>query len=191
MRSFWENLRWHGLVIGLAAVLAVLASLQYHSSRQISDATTQQMRASLQGALMDFRQGVERELTPLCRAWEADSGGSHSRVLQEYVSRLERWRRAAAHPDLVADVFLSRAADTPQPQLLRLNSNHNGFEAAAWPPEFAQLRHRLLEIGRDLNPPATTSPRPPLFWLIDQNIEALVHPVFEINEGAGSKRSLR
>jgi len=168
-----------------------LAWLQYRSSRQISDATTQQMRASLQGALMDFRQGLDRELTPLCRAWEADSRGPRSIVLQEYVNRSERWRRAAAHPDLVADVFLWQAVDTPQSQLLRLNANHNGFEPAAWPPEFARLRHRLLEIGRDLNPPATTSPRPPLFWLIDQNVGALVHPVFEINEGAGSKRSLR
>jgi len=172
-------------------VLAVLAWLQYRSSRQISDATTQQMRASLQGALMDFRQGVERELTPLCRAWEADSGGTRSRVLQEYVNRSERWRRVAAHSDLVADVLLWRAVNTQQPQLLRLNSNHNGFEVAAWPPEFARLRHRLLEIGRDLNPPAASLPRPPLFWLIDQDLAALVHPVFEAKGRTDSEGSTR
>ena len=62
-----ENFRWYGMVLGLAAILALLAVLQYRSSKAVAEATTDQMRSSLQGSLMDVRQGLERELAPLCR----------------------------------------------------------------------------------------------------------------------------
>src|SRR6266849_2373436 len=100
-----ENVRWYALVAGLAVVLAFLAVLQYRASRQVSDATTEQMRTSLQGSLMDLRQGLERELAPLCRELQAESGVPRQPALQEYVDRFERWHRAAAHPGLVADIF--------------------------------------------------------------------------------------
>src|SRR5712692_5810287 len=106
-----ENVRWYALVVGLAAVLALLAVLQYRASRQVSDATTEQMRASLQGSLMDLRQGLEGELAPLCRELEAESGVPAQNALSEYVDRFERWHRAAAHPRLVADVFVWRIAE--------------------------------------------------------------------------------
>ena len=44
-------------------MLVFLALLQYRSSRRVSDATTQQMRLTLLGSLMDVRQGLERELS--------------------------------------------------------------------------------------------------------------------------------
>jgi hypothetical protein len=64
---WFENAKWYALAGGLAAVLALLAALQYESSRQISHATTEQMLANLEGALMNLRRGLESELTPLCR----------------------------------------------------------------------------------------------------------------------------
>jgi len=136
-----ENVRWYALVVGLAVVLALLAALQYRSSKQVSDATTEQMRTSLQGSLMDLRQGLERELAPMCRELQAESGVPRESALPEYANRFERWHRAAAHPGLVADVFVWRTDAALQ--LLRLNSNRSEFEAAEWPSEFASLRQRL------------------------------------------------
>jgi signal transduction histidine kinase len=138
-----ENVRWYALLVGLAAVLALLAGLQYRASRQVSDATTEQMRASLQGSLLELRQGLERELAPLCRELQAESRVPRQKALPEYIKRFERWHRAAAHPGLVADVFVWHGVDTAHPQFLRLNSNRNEFEAAEWPSEFASLRQRL------------------------------------------------
>ncbi len=167
----YENVRWYALVVGLAAVLALLALLQYRSSRQVSDATTEQMRASLQGSLMDLRQGLERELAPLCRELEAESGVPAQNALPEYVDRFERWHRAAAHPRLVTDVFVWRAADGAHPQFLRLNPNRNEFEGAEWPSKFASLRQRLQEMTTQfgdqtirhagLDQPSNSQPLPP------------------------------
>lgn len=51
-----ENLRWYGLVAGMAAVLAMLAALQYRSVEQVSKAKTEQMLSGLSGSLLDVRQ---------------------------------------------------------------------------------------------------------------------------------------
>jgi signal transduction histidine kinase len=200
-----ENVRWYALVGGLAVVLALLAWLQYRSSRQLSDAHTEQMRTSLQGSLMDLRQGLERELAPLCRELQAESVVPGQ---PEYVNRFERWHRAAAHPRLIADVFVWRAAAGAHSQFLRLNPNRDEFEAAEWPSEFRSLRQRLQGMTRDFGeqrlgpggPDQSPDSRPGsvradqsgppsggrLPWMIDQNIPALVHPVLEVDGGSPS-----
>jgi hypothetical protein len=151
----YENVRWYALVFGLAAVLALLALLQYRSSRQVSDATTEQMRASLQGSLMDLRQGLERELAPLCRELQAESGVPAQNALPQYVDRFERWHRAAAHPRLVADILVWRAADTAHHKFLRLNLDRNEFEATEWPSKFQSLRQRLQELTPEFSDQTT------------------------------------
>ena len=197
-----ENPRWYALVLGLAIVLIFLGLLQYRSSRQVSDATTEQMRASLQGSLMDFRQGVERELTPLCREFRPDTEIARSTALQEYANQLDRWRRTAAHPSLVADVYVWRAIDGDNPDFLELNGEHP--ETAShrpikndWPMAYMQLRQRLRPLSAqfrsyggadaianapnkpaaDHSPLALGPPSSP--WMIDESIPALVHPVLE------------
>jgi signal transduction histidine kinase len=205
-----ENVRWYTLVVGLAAVLALLAVLQYRSSRQVSDATTEQMLASLQGSLLDLRQGLERELAPVCRELQTESRVPTQSNSSDYVDRVERWHRAGAHPGLVADVFLWRAAETAHPVFLRLNSNRTQFEPAEWPSEFGPLRQRLQGMmpefgakadgpgGPDEPPdsrpgpgsadPFRPAPRVWLPWMIDQNVAALVHPVLEVDRSASGTR---
>jgi len=155
-----ENLRWYVLVLGLAAVLVFLALLQYRSTRQVSDATTQQMRASLQGSLMDFRQGVERELAPLCREFQADYEIPRATASQEYARRVDRWRQASTHPKLVAEVYVWRVIDGESPEFLRLNGKRPEVAAADlpvdppmdppindWPAAYSPLRQRLRQMS--------------------------------------------
>jgi signal transduction histidine kinase len=192
---FSPNVLWYALVLGLVAVLIFLGLLQYRSSRQVSDATTGQMRASLQGSLMDFRQGVERELTSLCREFQADSEIPRAVALQEYANRVDRWRRAAAHPSLVADVYVWRAINGDNPEFLQLNGKPAKIAATDWPAEYLPLRQRLQQMSPHLrgyrptaavtNAPRTPdhlppAPAPPSFpWMIDESIPALVNPVLE------------
>jgi signal transduction histidine kinase len=147
-----ENFRWYGMVLGLVAVLTLLAVLQYQSARAVSDATTAQMQASLQGSLMDVRQGLERELTPLCRELQSGSDAPRQNELDEYVLRFDRWRRAAAHPNLVEAVYVLRQSNAPQLQLLKLNSTRTTFEPATWPAEFENLHHRLVDLTPSVAP---------------------------------------
>jgi signal transduction histidine kinase len=155
-----ENVRWYGMVVGLAAVLVLLAILQYRSGEAVSQATSEQMRASLEGSLLDVRQGLERELTPLCREMESDSDNSNDSP--DYAARFERWRNATAHPGLVEQVFVWRERNTPHSQLYQLSSKRTSFEPAEWSPELTRLRDQVLKGNSALGvPPIGDSNREP------------------------------
>ena len=172
-----ENLRWYGMVLGLVAVLIMLAILQYRSVKAVSQVTTAQMRASLQGSLMDVRQGVERELAPLTRELQFGMGSPKPIGTQEIAGRMERWRRSASHPDLVEDVYIWQPTDQGAAPLVRLNPAHNAFETATWPEKLTELHRHLVDSnpgfggggggpdGNDSNqaPPGNTAAQhPPL-----------------------------
>ena len=157
------------MVLGLAAILALLAVLQYRSSKAVAEATTDQMRSSLQGSLMDVRQGLERELAPLCRELQTQSDTDHQNASQDYLTRFERWRGATAHPNLVADLYLWTPQNENHPaQLLELNPGRTAFAPASWPDKLTRLQQRLTiperpPFAEQGNPPPGSHPpeRPP------------------------------
>jgi hypothetical protein len=51
---------------------------------------------------MDLRQGLERELTSICREFQAGDV-PHESAVQSYAADFERWRRATSHPDLISN----------------------------------------------------------------------------------------
>jgi signal transduction histidine kinase len=191
-----ENGRWYALVAGLGAVLTLLAVLQYESSRQISDATTEQMLNNLDGALLNLRLGLESELAPLCRKLQQNETESRARTLAEYARQFENWRRGAAHPGLAAAVYAWRPADTEPGKFFRLDLQRNEFRPAEWPSDFAVLRRRLQEItvradsggprGAGEDRPRVDSWAP--VWMIDEGMLVLVHPT---PAGLGTRRSHR
>jgi len=199
-----ENNRWYLLVLGLAVVLALLAVLQFRSTKQVSDATTEHMRTTLQDSLLDLRQGVERELTPLCYQFEGDAGVRREVALQEYASRLDRWRYTAAHPALVSDLLIWRMTEGDQRELLQLKEG-NVLTRVAWPAEFAPLRDWLREIRPETlgfgaassqAAPHSDASKPsaihaPALWMIDENIPALLHPVLERSKTAHDREPPR
>jgi two-component system, OmpR family, sensor histidine kinase SenX3 len=199
-----ENDRWYLLVLGLAVVLALLAVLQFRSTKQVSDATTEHMRATLQDSLLDLRQGVERELTPLCYQFEGDAGIRQEAALQEYANRLDRWRYSAAHPALVSDLLVWQTAEGDQREVLRLKEG-NVLTRVALPAEFAPLRDWLREIRPETLGFAAASSqaaphsgaskrsaiRAPALWMIDESIPALLHPVLERRKAAHDREPPR
>jgi signal transduction histidine kinase len=142
---WFENAKWYALVGGLAAVLALLAGLQYESSKQLSHATTEQMLANLEGALMNLRGALEGELAPLCRELQQSETESRDSSLPDYARGLERWRRAATHPGLVTGVYIWQPTSSQSP-FSRLNLQTNEFESAEWPSDLTRLRQRLQEM---------------------------------------------
>jgi signal transduction histidine kinase len=196
----FENAKWYALIGGLAAVLALLAALQYESSRQLSHATSEQMRANLEGALMNLRRALDSELTPLCRELQQTDTEPRESSVPDYARGFDRWRRAAAHPGLVSGVYIWRPTNAKFSGFFRLNLQTNEFEPTEWPSDLTRLRQRLqemmpmhdvprdhppdhsapdgLESRRDRQPPHPPE-REPLGWMIDESVPLLVHPVMQ------------
>src|SRR5690349_20773161 len=93
------------VVVALAAVLVGLAVLQFRWSGELSEAATQRMQTALHSSLGNFRQDLARELAGICSGFQFN-GMDVSRDNKGISQWLERWRRTAAHPTLIANIYL-------------------------------------------------------------------------------------
>ncbi len=187
MKHPFKKVRWYVLLLGLAAALIILAVLQYRSARQLSEATSEQMRATLEASLMDFRRGLETELAPIIRDLQPAPDEQPQAYLQQLAGGFAEWRRTAAHPELVSNVFLGRWVGQDF-TCLRLDMARGQFLPVGWPSELQALRTQLermpANFDRDRHEfPAGAEPGPPpgppdfrgASWWMDEHVPALVH----------------
>jgi signal transduction histidine kinase len=177
-----------GVVAVLAAVLVLLAVLQYRWSLAVSRAERARIEASLNASVSQFRQEFNRELAQVCSAFHREPLPEPDTFWEAYAERYQAWSRTATHPDLVANVYVLRGEERGGSRLLLLHPTANQFEPADWPTQISGLRPRL---EKELRGPAEptgpeTRPSPPemrLFgWRFEERIPALVHPVYQMPE---------
>lgn len=142
----WENAKWYALVCSLTAVLALLAVLQYDSSKAVSGATAQQMLTSLAGSVANMRQGLETELTPLCRDLQIHKSAPGAATLQEYANAFERWKRGAVHPSLVSTIYIWQREANQSSNLFWLDSQSGKFVPVEWPSDLAVVRLGIQQM---------------------------------------------
>src|SRR6266853_6699047 len=148
-----------GAVPVLAAVLVLLAVLQYRWSGQVSAATRSQMELNLHAALMGFRQDLARELAavPLeLRGGIDDSGKPNAARLSQ---QFHQWQQGAAHPALVSRMYFWTSSD--KEHLLSLDPGREQMQAVEWPPNFDRLRQRLNQTAPPPDHSASAPHGPP------------------------------
>jgi signal transduction histidine kinase/type II secretory pathway pseudopilin PulG len=171
------------LVVVLAAVLALLAVLQYRWSLEISRAERTRIEASLNTSVNLFRQEFYRELTQIPTAFRSEPTAEPDDFWSSYAERYQEWTRTAAHPDLVANVFVWQAgASTPGrvARLLQLGLTDGQFEPVEWPASLSGLRARLEDEARQPPGPSPEGTPPELrsfSWTLEERIPALVRPI--------------
>ena len=167
--------------LALAAVLVVLAVLQYRWSHQVSEAATTRMHADLQSAMMNFRQDLSRELATMCLELQGDDASTVD--AKGLTQKLEHWQRTSSLNGLVASLYVWKRSDGASP-LLRLVPAQSRFEiTAAWPPALSKLRELLAsgpgdsraDIGRPEGGRQTEISRP-MIGGIDETIPVLIVP---------------
>lgn len=108
------------------------------------------MRASLQSSMVRFREDFSRELGNLAIAVQLDPGSAiDSKAAVEYVQRIESWKRAAAHPELLQGVYVFQH-DGNKSRLLRLNLSNDQFEPTEWPARLERLKQPLSMFSGDI-----------------------------------------
>jgi signal transduction histidine kinase len=163
----------------LAAVLVLLAVLQYRWSLEVSNAERARMKASLDQSISQFRQEFYRELAQVCSALHSEPAAEPGSIWASYAERYQSWARTAPRPDLVANVFVWQAGADTNSHLLLLRPALSRFEPVEMPASLAGLLARLEDYTRGpLHPPG---PDAHLFaWTLDDQIPALVHPVLRL-----------
>ena len=192
------------VVLGLAAVLAVLALLQYHWSGQVSQATSARMKAAMQSSMTAFREDLFRELASVCQSLDIPPAAQRE-SLDQYARAYEAWSRNAVYPSLVKNVYILSDITETKGRSFRLDLHNKKFEPGALAPELGQLAQLLQTTMSGVeyeqgDPSANRRPsRDPQFrprhrlpniglftWAIDQNVPALVRPIV-IHRGRGDR----
>jgi signal transduction histidine kinase len=175
------------LVAVLAAVLALLAVLQYRWSLEISRAERARIEASLNTSVNQFRQEFYRELTQVSTAFHGDPTAEPDDFWSSYADRYQEWARTATRPDLVANVFVWQASA----RLLQLRPADSRFEPVDWPASLLDLRaHLEADAQRPPGPGPEGGPPPELrsfSWTLEERIPALVRPIYNF-AGPGGRR---
>jgi signal transduction histidine kinase len=191
-------------VVGLlAAVLVLLAVLQYRWSLEISRAERTRIEASLNTSVNQFRQEFYRELAQVTTAFHSDPTAEPGDFWPPYAERYQAWVRTATRPDLVANVYVSQAGGPADAPLLLLRPAEDRFDPVEWPASLAGLRTRLTDESRQpqgqpqgpggelAGVPGGSPPAPEMrssVWTLEERIPALVHPVFNFSRPRGGPR---
>jgi len=179
------------LVTVLAAVLVLLAVLQYRWSVEISRAERTRIETSLNSSVNQFRKEFYRELEQVSIAFRGEPEVSGTNFWTDYAQRYQAWARTAAHPDLVANVYVLHAGESGDSRLLRLQPETNAFAPVDWPASLAPLRGALEGRLTHELPGPSPPPMPELrsfAWTLEQRVPALVHPVFNFGRNFGGPR---
>lgn len=145
-----ERIYWTAAATALAVTLCVLAVLQYHWSRELDEAASTRMRANLQASMAGVRLDLARELSSIPHAPQRDPAASGADQAAAYAGLLQSWKRSAAHPDLVTNVYLASQASLSQRGLLRLDIATGRYVATDWPSSLASLKESLKSVSEDL-----------------------------------------
>jgi len=204
-----ERVSSAAIVIALAVVVLVLAVVQYRWSTQVSEVAGMRMKANLQASLTGFRQDLYHELSAVCLALQLSRRSASEQSWSQSAHYFKLWSRSAAHPGLVANLYVWKNVDTQHAEFLRFDNEADEFKVAQWPPGFDSLHNKLRPISAgqsahvairaqalDVKASAQanrpflitgTRPRLPELvpWGIDQDIPALVSPLFEPHGNTG------
>lgn len=162
------------LVMSLAAILAVLAVLQYRWSGEVSQAERQRMQAGLVASVSQFRAQFSNELQQLALLSQRNEALLLSRNWQQYaVSSEELLSSSSAY--LVAGIYLWVVQADTGSELLKLNPRARAFEPVKWPQPLEAVKERY---DRSFSDPMSPSPDfRPFPWTMLFRIPLLIHPL--------------
>ena len=128
----------------MAAIVVVLAFLQYRWSIQVSEAERDRMQRALDNSVRQFREDFNRELRQVGRALQPSLFGFEEDDGLSYARRFEDWLQRSSNAGLVRSVFFLKLDAGSAANLIELNPDRGGFESADWPDRLRNLQGLLL-----------------------------------------------
>src|SRR5579871_5595655 len=104
---------------GVAAILGILAVLQYRWTTQISDNEHERMRTQLRTAIGQLRQEFYREMVTASAVFQVDAELLSAHDWSRFNPRYEEWSHTPANVELVANVYIWDMRGAPGHQELK------------------------------------------------------------------------
>jgi signal transduction histidine kinase len=162
----------------LAALLVILAVLQYRWIGEVSRAERQRLQTALEASGAHFADDLGHEVSRVFSAFQPRMTGSPAanEPEPEVAERWRRWRQTAPQPALVREVFVVDRDAGGHLLLARIDPATDRAVPAEWPAELSSVRHRLET--------ADGSPQP---FPLASDVPAVIVPLHHLFAEAGAR----
>jgi len=123
----------------LLVLLPALAVLQYRWVGQVSAAERERMQQNLRNAAAQFREAFDGEVARAVLSLQVGAATARDGASDRYTDRYITWFDTAAHPQIVANIFVVDA-DAAALRLRRWNAETRVFEATEWSAPIANFK---------------------------------------------------
>ena len=179
------------LVSAMAALLGLVAWLQYRWTSQLSAATELRIAANIESVMVDWHWDFYRQFSTICVALQVGPDSGAYDEWDVYRDRYGHWQQEAAYPSLVRGLYLFETSWKSSPRFLKVDPGANLPRNVRPPPGMDQLIERLQSRSAtlpsalrawDLQTSASGSAPMSRYsslsgWQFDPILPALVHPV--------------
>jgi len=169
-----------GIVV-MTMVVAVLAVLQYRSTREIGQEEERRLKTSLAAGVRGFDQEFAYDLERLCESFELDPESAQSTVEQRIVRLYENWTRNAGDPALVNGVQLWKIDENRKLTPELLDPTSRTFQEMLGSGKIDLLSDFIGQQAKGL--PPVVSGRDAVYypWFFVTDGPVLVRPVFQMS----------
>ncbi len=171
------------LVASLAAILVVLAILQYYWSGQVSEAEHERMQASLRASMDQFRFQFDREFQQLGFALQPDATTLMQEDWNGYAVTCDRLLGTSQF-HLARTVYLWIARNDGSYSLLHLNRQARKFESVPWPAGFEPVLTRYSYFFSA--PRRDAQAMRPFGWSVVPQIPIMLQPLIRFQPPSNS-----
>jgi signal transduction histidine kinase len=207
-RRRYKDFFWPLLLSGMVALLVTLAFLQYRWTNEASAASEMRIGAELESLMMKWHADLYGEFSAICTAMQVGADSGARDTWKDYLERYAEWKNALPqatlanvyrNPDFVENVYIWDTNLDSKPQLFRLSAEKKKIEAVEAPRNLQVLLRRLRansstlatslrvwELPGQARPsgelgiaPRSGSPDVNSGWQFDEQVPAIVHPVFQ------------
>jgi signal transduction histidine kinase len=182
MKMKWTNRTLIELfaIVAMAAVVLVLAILQYRWTGEISRTEQERWQSSLSAGVGDFNQEFSYDFERLSEAFLVDPGLAPAALDARVLHLYENWIKTAANPKLLAGVYLWRIDAAHGPTFESLNADKERFEPASWSPDLASIPRWASVQSTD---ESWIGDREAVYypWTFMEDAPALVRPIFQFS----------
>ncbi len=178
-------------IVAMAGVVFILALLQYQWTGEISRTEQERLQATLAASVRNFSQEFSYDFQRMCEALEIDPENAPSDFESLLLRHYAGWRNTAAHPNLIASVYIWRTDGAKGPYLEYLDTQAGRFEQVTWPENLESLRGFLSLQAQKFT--FVMPDREAVYypWAFHEQTPALVRPLFGITDLGPTRASAR
>jgi hypothetical protein len=122
-------------------LLPALAVLQYRWVGQVSTAERERMQRNVRTAAEQFREAFDTEVIRAAISLQVGPQTAQEGASDRYTDRYDTWLNTAAHPQIVAEIFL--LDEDRGLRLRRWNADTHAFDTSDWPAVLAPWRSQF------------------------------------------------